>query len=67
MLLTCRVTDLSRLAIDVALDFREFAEPVARFVGDLGLRRRPKVVEVVPQVSPAGSFAQTRHIIGLSS
>jgi hypothetical protein len=59
------MTDLSRLAIDVAFDVRELAEPVARFAGDLGLGRRSKVVEVTPQVSPAGSFAQMRYTIGI--
>jgi hypothetical protein len=37
MLLTCRVTDVSRLGIDVALDIIEFADPVERLAGDLEL------------------------------
>jgi len=37
MLLTCRVPDVSRLATDVALDVIEFADPIERLAGDLGL------------------------------
>ena len=52
-LLTCRVTDVSRLATDIALNVIEFADPVERLAGDLGLGRCPEVVEVTAQVRRA--------------
>ncbi len=64
ILLTCRVTDVRRLAIDVALNVIEFADPVERLAGDLGLGRCPEVVEVTAQVCPASRLAQTRRAIG---
>jgi len=58
--LTRDVADVSGLTVDVALNVVEFADPVERLAGDLGLCRCPKIVEVAPQMSPTSCFAQTR-------
>jgi len=59
-LLTCRITDVSGLAVDVAFDVVKLADPVERLAGDLGFGRGPKVMEVAPEVGPTAHFAQTR-------
>jgi hypothetical protein len=46
------MADVSGLAVDVALDVVELADPVKRLAGDLGLGRCSKIVEVAPQVRP---------------
>jgi len=56
-------TDIRGPAIDVALNVVKLADPVERFAGDLGFGRGPKIVEVTPQVGPAGRLLQTGHTI----
>ncbi len=45
-LLTRLMTHVSGLAVYIALDVVELADPVKRLAGELGFGRRPKVVEV---------------------
>jgi len=65
-LLTRHITDVGGLTGDVTFNIVELADPVECLAGDLGLGRRPKVVEVSAQVSPTGRFAQTPRAIGVN-
>jgi len=59
-LLTRHIADVGGLTGDVMFNIVELADPVECLAGDLGLGRRPKVVEVSAQVSPTGRFAKRR-------
>lgn len=58
------MADIGGLAVAVALDIVEIADPVERLAGDLGFGRGPEVMEVAPQMRLAGRLAQTLRAIG---
>lgn len=60
-------TDIGRAAVDLPLDVIERADPIQRFAGDRGFRLFPFVMEVSPQMGPAGSLLQAGCSIRLRS
>lgn len=49
---------VSRQAFDVALEVVELANAIQRLFSDLGLGSSPDVVEVAPEMRPAGGLAE---------
>lgn len=55
---------VSRQAFDVALDVIELANAIKRFRGDLGFGSGPDIMEVPPEMRPAGGFTELSAAIG---
>ena len=64
MLLARGETDLGGLSVDLALDVVERADTIQRLARDGGFRLVPCVMEVAPQMRPAGRLLQTGRAVG---
>ena len=58
MFQACSKADISGLTGDFALDVIERADTIQRLAGDRRFRLAPFVVEITPQMCPAGCLAQ---------
>ena len=58
MLLPCGLAQVGGLAGDPPFDIVKLPDPVERLPRDLGLRGLPDIVEVAPQMCPAGRLAE---------
>lgn len=53
-----------RQTFDVALAIIELANAIERFLGDHGFRSTPDIMEVPPEMRPAGSFTELGAAVG---